>query len=343
MGIVRIAGAAVAHPPLRIGQAEAARHIGAFVEDQRRVAALARGTRIASRAIALPAEELAALGGIEERNGVYHRIAPALARAATEAVLPPGNRRALAFLATSSCTGYTVPGWAVDLVEDLSLPYDTVRLPITEAGCAGGVVALSRAADYLRGREGKAALAVAVEVCSLAFHPGGGDGNVTASLIFGDGAGAARLETGGGPGLEVVDTLTHLIPGTKALLGFDLTDRGFYPVLARELVDALPAATERAVSLLLGRNGLCAGEIGAWLLHPGGARILAGLERALGLRRERTRWSWDSMREFGNTSSAGIFDVLRRYIEEGGPPGRWAVICAFGPGVSVELMLVRSC
>ena len=49
------------------------------------------------------------------------------------------------------------------------------------------------------------------------------------------------------------------------------------------------------------------------------------------------------MREFGNTSSAAIFDVIRRYLDSPSEPGP-VVIAAFGPGVSVELLLVdRAC
>jgi predicted naringenin-chalcone synthase len=46
------------------------------------------------------------------------------------------------------------------------------------------------------------------------------------------------------------------------------------------------------------------------------------------------------MREFGNTSSAAIFDVLRRYLENA-IAGEYALLAAFGPGVAIELMLLR--
>ena len=94
-------------------------------------------------------------------------------------------------------------------------------MPLTESGCAGGVVALARACDYTLAR-GRPALVVAAELCSLAFHGGGDDGNLTASLIFGDGAGAAVVEPGPGPGLQVIDVASVLIPGTEHLLGFEL-------------------------------------------------------------------------------------------------------------------------
>ena len=343
METVRIVSAGVAHPPHRVAQAEAARQIGLLAGDPRRVAAIARGTKIASRAATLPPRELAALGGIEERNRIYQETAPGLAMAASIGALGDSSRDRVGCVVTSSCTGYSVPGWGVQLVEQLGLRCDTARLPITESGCAGGAVALVHAANFVRAHPGDSALAVAAELCSLSFHAGGGEGNITSTLIFGDGAGACLLQSGDGPGMRVLDTLTMLIPGTREVLGFDLTGHGFYPVLRRELATLLPPAVEAAAARLLARNGLEPADVGAWLLHPGGARILSGIEARLGLARESTHWSWDSMREHGNTSSAAIFDVIRRYLASPPRPGL-AVIAAFGPGVSIELLLVdRAC
>jgi alkylresorcinol/alkylpyrone synthase len=192
----------------------------------------------------------------------------------------------------------------------------------------------------VRAHPGAAAVAAAVELCSLSFHRSEDEAALVANFIFGDGAGAALVEGGNGPGLEVVDCASMLIPGTQHMLGFDLTDGGFYPVLSRELVDVLPDAVQRAVAPLLARQGLRCADIGAWLLHPGGSRILGRLEKELELTREQTCWAWDSLRMFGNTSSAAIFDVLRRYLD-GARPAEWAIVAAFGPGVAVELLLVR--
>lgn len=345
---VRISKVAVAHPPHRVTQDEAARRIGVYAGDSRRVAAIARGTRIAQRAVAVPPEELICLGSIGSRNDLYQSIAPGLAVEASRGVLGEGGGTSVGCVVTTSCTGYSVPSWGVGLVEVCALPRSAMRLPITEAGCAGGVVALARAVDHLRAHPdercadgGGSALVASVELCSLAFHAGGDDGNLTSTLIFGDGAGAALLERGAGPGLGVVDSMSVLVPGSQHALGFDLTDRGFYPILGRELATLLPGPTGVAVAELLTRNNLACEDIDAWLLHPGGARILAALEQELGIERERARWSWDSMREFGNTSSAAIFDVMRRYFEER-TPGEYVIAAAFGPGVSIELLLLRA-
>jgi alkylresorcinol/alkylpyrone synthase len=278
---------------------------------------------------------------VAERNQVYRKLAPGLALEAVSGVLAPDGPEPAA-LVTTSCTGYHLPGWGASLVHQLGLPGDIFRLPITESGCAGGAVAIRAAAQAAVAMRGSA-LAVSVELCSLSLHVDDDPGNLTCAMLFGDGAGAARLETGPGTGLRILGASSMLIPGTEDLLGFELRNTGLYPILQRELPRILAPATARTVASLLARNGLRISDVSAWLFHPGGAAILQALERGLRLPEGATRWSWDSLRENGNTSSAAIFDVIRRYMGDGPRSGELAIVAAFGPGVAVELLLVQAC
>jgi alkylresorcinol/alkylpyrone synthase len=338
---VRISRVVSGHPELRIGQEEAARRIGLAAGNERRAHLLARSTGIEERALALTPDAIERLGAIEERNDHYRRLVPELARGVASDALGATDPGRIGCLVTMSCTGYGLPSWGNRVAGELGFAGSTVRLPITEAGCSGGVLAMARAADYVR-VSGKPALVVAAELCSLAFHPEGDDGLLTSALIFGDGLGAALLEPDEGDGLQLIASSSMLVPGTADLLGFDLTDGGFSPVLSRHLADVLPDATEAAVCELLRPHGIRPTDVAAWLLHPGGARILRGVAGALCLPEGALRWSWDSMREFGNTSSAAIFDVMRRYTDDAGAPRGWVVAVAFGPGVSLELLLLKN-
>ena len=341
---VRLRSVQVAHPNHRVTQAETVALLGRVTGEYKRLAALARGSAIRQRAVVLPPEQLLHLGGAGARNAVYWAEAPTLAlRAARLAMIGPLER--VTCLATSSCTGFHLPGVGVELQSQLGLPARIRRIPLTDPGCAGGVVAIGLAAEQLAARpnSGTAALAVAVELCSLSLHHDVSRGSLTAALIFADGAGAALLEEGPGPGLRIVDTASLLVPASQGLLGFELNDGGFSPVLERELVDVLPPQMHSAVATLLHRNGLAPGDVAAWLIHPGGARILRRLERCLAMPEGSTRWSWDSLGEYGNTSSAAIFDVLRRYLEDGPRRGEWAIVAGFGPGVAIELLLLQAC
>lgn len=337
--LARIANVAVAAPVTRIRQADAAEWIGIRLGEPRRARAIARRSGIEQRSIATSPDELLTLRTIEARNNRYHDLAAPMALTAVRRLGLP-TLEGIGCLVTSSCTGYTIPSLAVELATGAPLPPEVVRVPITEAGCAGGLVAMLRAADHVVSH-GAPSLAVAAEVCSLAFQEDAEEGNLTSTLLFGDGAGAAYLESGEGDGLTILDASSTLVPGTQGTLGFELTDRGFRPVLSRALPDLLAPATVEAVRKLLARRELEPSDIDAWLIHPGGARILEGLQRALCTPSTRLRWSWESLREQGNMSSASIFDVTRRYLEEA-RGGETALLAAFGPGLSIELALVRA-
>jgi alkylresorcinol/alkylpyrone synthase len=81
-------------------------------------------------------------------------------------------------------------------------------------------------------------------------------------------------------------------------------------------------------------------DIAFFALHAGGSKVLEALENALELRRDDTQVSWDVLRDFGNQSSASVLFVLEETLRRGVPSGH-GVLAAFGPGITVELALLR--
>lgn len=85
-----------------------------------------------------------------------------------------------------------------------------------------------------------------------------------------------------------------------------------------------------------------------WAMHPGGATILTGAERVLSITPQHMRASYDIYINHGNTSSATIYSVMNRLrekkLDEHAPDGRvrdYVVGCAFGPGISVEMCMLK--
>jgi type III polyketide synthase len=85
-----------------------------------------------------------------------------------------------------------------------------------------------------------------------------------------------------------------------------------------------------------------------WALHPGGATILSGVERAMGISPEHMRASYDTYINHGNSSSATIISVMDRLrqkdMDELAPGGKvkdFIVGCAFGPGIAVEMCMLK--
>lgn len=77
-----------------------------------------------------------------------------------------------------------------------------------------------------------------------------------------------------------------------------------------------------------------------WALHPGGSSIIAGVEKAMNLTVDHLRASYEIYVNFGNSSSATIMAVMDQ-LRNMGEGREHVVACAFGPGISLEMMILR--
>ena len=77
-----------------------------------------------------------------------------------------------------------------------------------------------------------------------------------------------------------------------------------------------------------------------WALHPGGSTIITNVQKAMGITEDHLRASYDIYMNYGNSSSATIMSVLKRLTEMGNGR-RNTLACAFGPGISMEMMVLR--
>lgn len=77
-----------------------------------------------------------------------------------------------------------------------------------------------------------------------------------------------------------------------------------------------------------------------WALHPGGAKVLTSCQKVLGLTPDHLRASYEVYKTQGNSSGATIFSVVNKLRNMG--EGRDnVVVCAFGPGVAIEMAILR--
>ena len=77
-----------------------------------------------------------------------------------------------------------------------------------------------------------------------------------------------------------------------------------------------------------------------WALHPGGSTIITGVEQSMNLTPAHLQASYEIYMNYGNSSSATIISVLSRLRQM--ENGRKEVIaCAFGPGIALEMMVLR--
>lgn len=318
------------------------------------------------RHLVLPLEEYAGLHSLGATNAVFIREGALLAERACRQVLAAAGLRPedVDHVFATSVTGVAAPSLDVLLSERLGLRSDVRRTPSFGLGCAGGAGGLARVHDHLLGRPGDVSLLVSVELCSLTLqHGDDSTANMVASGLFGDGAAAAVVvgaahplagpasaagDSADPPGRRarrratVVDTRSRLYPGTTEALGWEVRDTGFAIVLSAGLPDLLRAHLLADVKGLLAEHGLTPGEIPTWVVHAGGPRVIDAVRDALGLAEDAVRQSRESLACAGNLSSASVLDVLARTLAHtDAPPGTPAMLMAFGPGVSCELVLLR--
>lgn len=352
--MARIAAIAPVLPEHVHAQSEITATIGPLLSsDPRRQATIERihaATGIQTRHLALPLDRYADLTTFTAANDAFIREGTALAaeacrRALDAACLRPED---VDYLLVTTITGLATPSLDVLLVESLGLRPDVKRVPVFGLGCAAGAAGIARVRDHLQGHPQDVALLVSVELCSLTLQQGDDSmANIVSSGLFGDGAaavvmlGSDRVEDGTG-GVDVVDSRSDLVPGTTDALGWDIGASGFRIVLGASLPDLVEQNLGREVADLLAAHGLKVADVGTWVAHTGGPRILRAAASALELPDEAFAASWRSLARVGNLSSSGVLHVLADELATGGQiPGSAGVLFAIGPGVCTETVLLR--
>jgi alkylresorcinol/alkylpyrone synthase len=107
----------------------------------------------------------------------------------------------------------------------------------------------------------------------------------------------------------------------------------------------VPAFVERYlgddVTDFLAAHDLTIADVGAWVSHPGGPKVIEAITATLGLPGDALELTWRSLAEVGNLSSSSVLHVLRDTIRKKPPPGSPGVLMAMGPGFCSEVVLLR--
>lgn len=283
------------------------------------------------------------------RMELYRREAPLLARDAALACFaqaPHVPRESITHLVVVTCTGFFAPGVDTELVESLGLRRDVKRTLVGFMGCFAAFNALRAADAFCRADPEAVVLVVCVELCSIHFQRTFSMNNVVANCLFSDGSAAALLTSepvsSSRGRLELVGSNSTIVPESEAHMTWAITDTGFQMSLSPTVPDALEQAIEPFVATLLGQHGLRQDEIGFWAVHPGGRRIVEVVRERLGLGEAAVAPSFEVLGECGNMSSPTILFVLERCLARRPAAGSHGVALAFGPGLTLESMLVRA-
>ncbi len=247
---------------------------------------------------------------------------------------------------TATVTGLAIPSLDARIAGVVGLRPDVRRIPIVGLGCVAGAAGIARLHDHLVGHPGHTAVLVAVELCSLTVQRDDTSvPNLVASGLFGDGAAAVVAVGTDGPDgpVEVLDSRSRLYPDSERTMGFDVSGSGLRIVLDAEVPNLVGRYLREDVDGFLADHGLTRADIGWWVCHPGGPKVIEALEAALEVPREAVALTWESLARVGNLSSVSVLHVLEDTLRERPPaPGSHGVLLAMGPGFCSELVLLRA-
>ena len=308
-----------------------------------------------------PATGLVLSPSTKTRNGIFATEATKLFIEAAQKALdacPGVEARDITHLITVSCTGFFNPGPDYKIVRALGLNPAVQRYHLGFMGCYAAFPALRAAKSFCEADPEATVLVVCAELCSLHVRTSNDPDTIMGSALFADGAAAAIITARDIPGEAPLLRLDHfetvLTPVGEDSMAWNIGDEGFEMVLGNYVPHIIDDHIIGALEPLLSRDGSLQGlpyrEIEHWGIHPGGRSILDKVQSRLELSDEQLVPARETLRNFGNMSSATVLFVLKHILElpaaddaadDGwaGPGAERICSMAFGPGLTVETAL----
>jgi alkylresorcinol/alkylpyrone synthase len=297
---------------------------------------------IHKRHAARPIEWYAEPRGWQERTEAYLETAQSLfAAAATKAIdAAQITAREIDVVVTVSSTGIATPSLEARASRAMGFRDDIQRVPVFGLGCAGGVSGFAIAARLAKSQPGANVLLVVVELCTLAFRLDQlSKANIVASALFGDGAAACVLCARDNGIAEVEAAGEHTWPDTLDIMGWDLDEQGFGVIFAQAIPSFAETHLGPAMTGILQRADIRMHEVDRFICHPGGAKVIIAIERALGVPQGALQHEREVLREYGNMSAPTALFVLDRALRSGLPAR--SVVMAMGPGFTASCVSLK--
>nr|WP_277621654.1 type III polyketide synthase [Arthrobacter pityocampae] len=250
---------------------------------------------------------------------------------------------------TASCTGFFAPGPDYKVVRALDLAPSVQRYHLGFMGCYAAFPALRAAKAFCDADPDAVVLVIAAELCSLHVRSSNNPDTIVGSSLFADGAAAAIVSARDlpltGPALTLDHFETVLTPVGEESMAWNIGDEGFEMVLGTYVPHIIDEHIIGALEPLLARDasleGLDYAEIEHWAIHPGGRSILDKVEAKLRLTPDQLLPARETLRDYGNMSSATVMFVLKHILDQPASDGNNRICSmAFGPGLTVETALL---
>lgn len=280
-----------------------------------------------------------------QRNEIYKSEAPKLALQSSLKALERwgGKPSDITHIISVSCTGVYAPGIEFQLIEALGLNPTVERLGINFMGCFGAFKGLAIAKALAKENPKNRVLMVCTELCSLHFQADNSVETFVANALFSDGSAAAIVGCEPRKGekalFEMVNQSSFALSQTKELMTWEAANTG----LVMKVSVKVPAFLGKHIAAF--SEQLLGPELPftqcEWAIHPGGKAIVETIEKACQLTEEQTKAAWKVLEKYGNMSSATFLFILDE-IKSRKKLHDWVVGLGFGPGLSIEGILLRA-
>ena len=298
---------------------------------------------IARRHIVAPQDWYMAKHGWHDRNALYLKAAEDLfVEAATAAIEKSGLMpEQIDGVVTVSTTGIATPSLEARVAQRVGFRKDVRRVPVFGLGCAGGVSGLSLASRLASAEPGSNWLMVTVETCSISIQLDSDDpAAVVATALFGDGAAAAVVTSGEHSPVQITGSAEKLWPDTLRIMGWEIEDSGLSVVFDRAIPPFIEAELATAVDEMCLSMGIQRSDISRLCSHPGGAKVIDAIEKALDLPQGELNLEREVLHDHGNMSAPTVMFVLDRLIQRGLPER--TMMTAFGPGFTCAGLMLEA-
>jgi alkylresorcinol/alkylpyrone synthase len=351
----QIAAIATAVPPHVLRQEQAREFAASYFRDRRRdvsrLLPVFDHAGIETRYISMPPEWFLTPHTFSEKNDRYieesTRLGADVLRSCSEQSRI--GLEQITHLIYVSTTGLATPSIDSRLLNVLGLSPNVVRTPVWGLGCAGGAAGLALAHRLALGDPDAVIALVCVELCSLTFHfEDFSKSNFIATALFGDGAAGvlvvgdrrALSRPSSGPKIHAVGTTTW--PDSLDVMGWNFDAVGMQVVFSQAIPQVVREKVHGNTFEFLAKEGLGFADIGHWVVHPGGAKVIEAYEAALPLPPCAMTHSRGVLQEFGNMSSPTVLFVFERLLRLSPPSaGDWGLLSALGPGFSSDNLLLK--